>query len=208
MKTERPGFVPTLKVLRDLRRPVFTTREFASVRGASLSSAAQSLRRLARSGQLQRLSRGLWCDPSDSRFSVFSIVPLLTPGHRAYVSFLTALHLHGIIEQIPQVVQVATTGHGRRVATPAGVFELHRIDPRFFAGFDWYGSRQEFLVASPEKALVDCLYLSTRRGKRFGSFPELSFPRGFSARRARGWARSIPDPRIRAAVLDRLEAIL
>lgn len=28
-------------------------------------------------------------------------------------------------------------------------------------------------VASPEKALVDSFHLSSRRGKRFGSFPEL-----------------------------------
>ena len=208
MRIERPSPVPVLTVLRELRRPVFSTREFASIRGSSVSSATQSLQRLSRSGALLRITRGLWCDPLDPRFTVFSIVPLLTPGHRAYVSFLTALHLHGIIEQIPQVVQVATTTHGRRVVTPAGVFELHRIDPRFFSGFDWYRDRQEFLVASPEKALVDCLYLSTRRGKLFGSFPELGFPRGFSARRARRWARSIPDPRIRAAVNQKLEAIL
>jgi hypothetical protein len=94
------------------------------------------------------------------------------------------------------------------VATPVGVFDLHRIDPRFFGGFDWFGDRQDFLAASPEKALVDCLYLSTRRGQRFGYFPELSFQRGFSARRARQWARKIPDPRIRGQVLRKLEAVL
>jgi hypothetical protein len=55
---------------------------------------------------------------------------------------------------------------------------------------------------------VDCLYLSTRRERRFGAFPELSFPRGFSRRRAVRWARSIPDPKIRATVLERLRAVL
>jgi hypothetical protein len=158
-------------------------------------------------GQIVRVSRGIWCDPEDRRFTSFAIVPFLIPRNRGYLSFSTALHLHGIIEQIPQVIQVATTGHGRRVTTPAGVFDLHRIDPRIFDGFDWYGDRQDFLIASAEKALIDCLYLSTRRGRRFGHFPEMVFPAGFSMRRARRWAQGIPDPRIRARVLEKLQTV-
>jgi len=200
--------LPIFKVFRDLGRPVFTTREFANLSGTSLSSTSQSLGRLAESGQIVRVARGLWCDPADPRFSSFALVPFLTHPNRGYVSFLTALHLHGIIEQIPQVIQVATTSHGRRVATRVGVFDLHRIEPRFFGGFDWYRGRQEFLVACPEKALVDCLYLSTRRGKRFRSFPELHLPRRFSARQAREWARRIPNSRIRAQVFHKLKTVL
>jgi len=200
--------VPILRVLRDLGRPVFTTRELASLKKTSLSSASQILGRLARSGLTLRLSRGLWCDPEDPRFSALAVVPFLLATDRGYVSFFTALHLNGVIEQIPQVIQVATTGHGRRVLTPVGTFEFHRIDPRLFGGFNWFGGRQQFLIASPEKALVDCLYLSTRRGRRFGLFPELDFPRGFSARRARQWARRIPDPGIRDQVLHKLETVL
>ncbi len=208
MREEHLERVPILRVLRDLGRPVFTTRELASLKETSLSSASQILGRLARSGLILRLSRGLWCDPQDPRFSALAVVPFLLATDRGYVSFITALHLNGVMEQIPQVIQVATTGHGRRVVTPVGTFEFHRIDPRLFGGFDWSGDRQQFLMASPEKALVDCLYLSTRRGRRFGSFPELSFPRGFSPRRARQWARRIPDPGIRGQVLHKLETVL
>lgn len=177
------------------------------MRGTSLSSASQSLNRLAAGGQLLRLERGLWCNPHDLRFSEFAVVPFLSPTGRGYISFLTALHLHGIIEQIPQAIQIATTGHGRKLVTPAGTYEFHQIDPKFFSGFDWHGDRQDFLIASPEKALVDCIYLSTRRGKRFGSFPELHLPHGFR-RRARQWALKISDRRIRSKVLDKLEALL
>jgi predicted transcriptional regulator of viral defense system len=197
-----------LKTFRDLRRPIFTTREFAGLRGVSLSSASQTLKRLESRGHLLHMSRGLWCDPGDPRFSPLGVVPFLVPHGRAYVSFLTALHLHGVIEQIPQTIEVAATAHGKRVVTPAGTFELHKLDPRVFDGFDWYGDRQDFLIASPEKALVDCLYLSTRRGKRFRFFPELSFPRSFSSRRAQEWALRIPDPRVRSKVAERLEALL
>jgi predicted transcriptional regulator of viral defense system len=208
MAKRRRKLIPASKVLRDLGRPVFTTREFASLRGTSPSSATQTLDRLAGSGQIVRASRGLWCDPAEPSFSAFALVPFLIPRSRGYLSFYTALHLHGIIEQIPQVIQVATMGHRRRVTTPIGVFEFHRIDPRIFDGFDWLGDRQDVLVASPEKALVDCLYLSTRRGRRFGSFPEMAYPRSFSSRRARRWAKKIPDPRIRAKVLQKLKKMI
>ena len=65
----------------------------------------------------------------------------------------------------------------------------------------------KFLIAEPEKALVDCLYLSAQKKKQFGHFPELSFPKSFSFKKARGWAGEIPDKRLRASVLGKLRAI-
>jgi hypothetical protein len=92
--------------------------------------------------------------------------------------------------------------------TSVGSYSYHRIDPHFFAGFDWYGRRQDFLVATPEKALVDSLYLSSRKGKRFRFFPEINLGAGFNFRRAGGWAERIAhDPWTREYVLRKLEAL-
>jgi len=79
-------------------------------------------------------------------------------------------------------------------------YSFHRIHPAFFADFDWHRNGQ-FLIATPEKALVDCLYLSGRKGKRFGFLPELELPRSFRFRRAREWALRVPEPRLRMHVL-------
>ncbi len=84
---------------------------------------------------------------------------------------------------------------------------MHRIAPSFFKGFDWYKRGGNFLIAEPEKALVDCLYLSVRKKKQFGYFPELRFPKNFSFKKARGWAEEIPDKRLRISVLGKLKAI-
>jgi hypothetical protein len=59
-----------------------------------------------------------------------------------------------------------------------------------------------------EKALVDCIYVSSRRGKRFAHLPEIELGRGFSRRRARDWVRRIADPRIRAYTSGRLAELL
>lgn len=202
-----PGSRSVAQVIQAVGRPVFTTREIAALGGHSISVASQVLGAMAGRGLVTRAARGVWCVPADPRFTRYALVPYLAGGHRAYVSFLSALHLHGIIAQIPQVVYVATTGPTRTRKTPAGTFSFHRIAPSLFAGFDWYGDRRDFLIASPEKALVDSLYLSSRRGRRFRHFPELQFGKPFSFRRAGEWVRRIPDPRVRRYVGDHLEAL-
>jgi hypothetical protein len=124
------------------------------------------------------------------------------------VSFISALHLHGIVGQIPQVITLASPTHSKTIVTSLGTFSVHRIAPAFFAGFGWYKDSGIFLIAEPEKALVDSLYLSARKKRQYGHFPELDFPRSFSFRKARDWAARIPDVRIRRNVEKKLEAII
>src|SRR5713226_8238382 len=153
----------TAQAVRDIGRPVLFTKEIADLSGGSTSVATRVLNRMARDGFIQKVVKGLWCVPSDPRFSRFTLVHYLSRGHPSYVSFLSALHLHGLIEQIPQTVYAATTGHTRLVRTTVGVYSFHRIAPRLFGGFDWYGEHGTSLVATAEKALVDSLYLSSRK---------------------------------------------
>ena len=195
------------KALLELGRPVFTTREVAAIRGGSLSTTSQALGRLAAEHRLTRVARGVWCDPEDPRFTRFTLVHFLVGASQAYVSLSSALHLQGVIEQIPQIVYAATTAHTSFTRTPVGAFSFHRIDPRFFAGFDWYRGGDAFLIAEPEKALVDSLYLASRRGKRFGRFPELDLD-DFSFERAEAWIRRIPYRPIRRFVERELQRLV
>lgn len=194
----------TAQAVQAIGRPSFRTKEIADLSGGSLSVTTRVLDRMARQGLIKKVVRGLWCIPSDARFSPYALVHYLSQGSRAYVSFVSALHLHGLIEQIPQIIYAATTGHTRIVRTSVGTFSYHRIAPSLFGGFDWSGAGQDFLVASPEKALVDSLYLSSRRGKHFRFFPELHIPRGFRLKEVVQWVDRVRDPLIRRHVLGRL----
>jgi len=200
--------VSVAQAVRAFGKTVFSTRQIAALSGSSLSATSQALGRLEMQGAVKRVSRGVWCVPDDPRFSIYSLVPLLAGSHRAYVSLTSALHLHGLIEQISQIVFAVTTGHTRMRRTAIAMYSYHRVHPHLFGGFEWYGKRQDFLVASPEKALVDSFYLSSRKGKRFGTFPEIDLGAEFSFKRATEWADQIShDPWTRRYVLRRLEEL-
>jgi len=193
--------------IKRLNRPVFTTHELASLSGKSLPAVSKALRLLERKGLIVKIYRGIWADFGSEKLSPYIIIPYLFPRHRAYVSFVSALHLYGIIEQIPQVVTLASMIHTRVIKTKIGTFSVHKISPAFFDGFDWYKGTGNFLIAEPEKALVDSLYLSARKKKQFGYFPELHFPKSFSFKKTREWAKDIPDPKISSYVQKKLPAL-
>lgn len=197
-----------LLTIRKLRRPVFSTAELTAASGKSASAAVQALSRLEKDGFIIKVCRGIWADSTNGRLSAYSIIPFLAPRHRVYMSFVSALHLHGIIEQIPQVITLAATIHTKTMHTRLGVFSIHQIAPSFFKGFDWYRKTGDFLIAEPEKALVDCLYVSARRNNQFRHFPELHFSKTFDTVKAEGWAKAIPSPKIQRYVLTRLREVM
>lgn len=193
--------------IKKLERPVFTTYEMSALSGCSLSCATQALNLLQKKGLVFKVYRGIWVEAGSKNLSPYIVIPFLFPRHHAYVSFISALHLYGIIEQIPQVITVASTVHTKVIQTKIGTFSIHQITPSFFKGFDWYRGSGNFLIAEPEKALVDSLYLSARKKRQFGHFPELHFPKSFSFKKARQWAECISDFKIRSCVLKKLGKI-
>lgn len=196
-----------LASIKKLNHPVFTTFELSALSGKSLSAVTQALNNLVKDGLVIKVYRGIWAEAGNEGLSPYAAIPYLLARHRAYVSFVSALHLHNMIEQIPQMITLASTSHTKIIRTKLGVFSFHQLTPEFFNGFNWYKGTGKFLIAEPEKALVDSLYLSARKKKQFGSFPELYFPKPFSFKKVRYWVRCIPDSKIRAYVLRKIDAL-
>ncbi|MCM8775768.1 MAG: type IV toxin-antitoxin system AbiEi family antitoxin domain-containing protein [Candidatus Omnitrophica bacterium] len=190
--------------IKKTARSVFTTHEITALSGKSESTVIQCLNRLSAQGLLTKIYRGVWAEVGAQPISPFSVIAYLFPRQRVYVSFISALHLHGMVEQIPQVITLASMAHTRTLRTKVGIYTVHQILPRFFCGFDWYQGDGSFLIAEPEKALIDSLYLSSRKKKQYGIFPELTFPKKFSFRRAVQWADRIPADKLRRYVRLRL----
>ena len=173
----------------------------------SVSAASHRLLRLARKGQIRALTRGLWVKHLHPHFTPMSCVPFLLRSDPGYVSFLSALHRHGLVSQIPARIQIATTGHHRTLRTEVGVFEYFQVHPRMSrGGVEWSSGMSPYRLATPEKALLDTLYLSTRKNRRFSSLPELDLsPSNFRHSVFQRILREqVPFPKIQTAIRTRL----
>ncbi len=184
---------------------IFTTRDYATAAGTSMSSASRRLDRLSERKALTRLTKGVWANTAHPHFHPLACVPYLLGKEQGYVSFLSALHLHGVLSQIPRTHQVATTGRPRVLESPVGRFEFLRVKPELMRdGVDWSDTHQPFLIASAEKALLDTLYIATRKSKRFASLPELDLDNGFRRREFERLLKQLAYPvRIRSAMASR-----
>ncbi len=151
----------------------FTTQSFARGTSVAIETASRQLKRLSQKGEISPVVRGVWAQMQHPYFSPYGAVPFILGNEHGYVSFLTALHLQGAISQIPRVIQIATTGHGRRVSSIIGDFELFHIHPSLMRdGIEHHEGRLAYNMATLEKALIDTLHISTRKGRRFSKFPE------------------------------------
>jgi predicted transcriptional regulator of viral defense system len=184
--------------------PVFTTAEVAERAGVALSNVSRDLAELEKSGMLLRVRRGLWAVQGHPDFSPYAVMPhLFTERPGGYVSLLSALNLHGMMEQIPRVVQVVTTGQRAKLRTPVGTYEFYQIAPKLFGGYGLYRRTGNFDIATAEKALFDTLYVSARKGRRFAALPELEFAEGFARSEVERWIMRIDHPPLRTAVRER-----
>ncbi|MFA5779390.1 MAG: hypothetical protein WC947_04575 [Elusimicrobiota bacterium] len=197
-----------IKYIKQLDSPIFTTRGISDISQKTPSNVTQSLNFLYRQGVVKKLYRGIWTEITHKQISPFMLIPHLFKSNRVYVSFLSALHLHGMIEQIPQTMTLASTTHTRKIKTAVGTFIVHQISPGYFFGFDWYKKTESFLIAEPEKALADCLYLFTRKKKQYGYFPELNLKKPFSIKKTEAYIQRIPDKNVRMLAQSRLKEII
>src|SRR3989339_1708063 len=197
-----------IEYIKMLGRPVFTTREITDMSGKSASNVTQSLNYLGRHNVIKKLYRGVWAEATGKLISPYVVVPHLFASTRVYVSFLSALHLHGVIEQIPQTITLAATTHTKKIQTKLATFQIHQISPDYLFGFDWYKESGSFLIAEPEKAFADCLYLFTKKKKQYGYFPELNLSKPFDIKKAESYILKIHDSRARALALKRFKEII
>lgn len=155
------------------RYAVFTTRLFSSLTQRGVDSASRTLNRLAARGQLVKVTRGIWAQTSHPAFTPFATVGFLLGNEQGHVSFISALHRHGVISQIPGAMHIATTGHSRVVDSPIGRFEFFRLRPQMMlTGVDVSDTDPFYPIASAEKALLDTVYVALW-GRRFQRLPEL-----------------------------------
>jgi predicted transcriptional regulator of viral defense system len=196
--------IKALEKLQNLNEAVFQTTDAAAQLAISTEHASQLLSRLIKGGQLVRLKKGLWAFPN--KIEAIQLPQYLVAPLPAYLSLQTALYFHGMIDQIPEVVYAVSLARTQQFKTPLGAVSIHHLSLDFFFGYELHEKSGVFL-ATPEKALVDILYLSPVKSGLFQSLPELEFPTKFSFKRAYDYVKKIPFQKRRQLVMKRLDQL-
>ena len=133
---------------------------------AGQTSPAQVRRQLDRwvkSGRVIRLRRGVYLlSDLHSKTSAHPFAVANALKKASYVSLQSALAHHGMIPEYVPVTTSVTTGRPEELSTPIGRFQFRHVGAHLLSGFREMEitSDQMALLASPEKALVDLLYLT------------------------------------------------
>lgn len=189
--------------LRRLGVPAIDTADAAAALGQSTFAASKTLSRLGESGLITPVRKGMWW--VEPPLDPYRLAAHLTAPLPSYVSLQTALHLREMIEQIPTIIYVVSLARTESIVTTAGTFSVHHIAPEVFGGFDERGGVR---MATAEKALFDCAYLSGGRSRLFASLPELEVPRGFQWKELKRWRDRVPSRQRGALVTRRLAHFL
>ncbi len=144
---------------------IFTVSEFRGIMDLSETAAQKLLERYTRRGILTRLKKGLYTVRANPPSSLLISNRIYRPS---YISFESALSLHKIIPETVYGVTAATTKPTRNFQVDNKSFIYHKIKRIAYTGYDPVKMGDDvILLACPEKALVDYLYLVNLGRKPF-----------------------------------------
>ena len=123
------------------------------------------LARWTKSGRVYQLRRGLYAfAPPYQKVKPHPFVIANRMCRASYVSCQSALAFYGLIpEYVPATTSVTTHRPGRW-ETPLGVFDFRHIQFNLLRGYRMIdlGNEQRAFIATPEKALLDLIYLQPK----------------------------------------------
>ncbi len=191
------------KRLLALNQPVLQTRDVSACLDIPIAQASKILERLVETGRFVKLMRGKWT--TTNNIDPLILPEYLTAPFPSYVSLQTALFYHGMISQIPHTIYAVSLARTRVYKTRFGNVSIHHLQPDFFFDYEIIG---QINIATPEKALIDVLYLTSAKSRLFKTLPELEFPKMFNFKKANEIIKKISSGRIRAIVKRRLEELM
>lgn len=119
------------------------------------------LSRWVNAGKIYQLRRGLYSiAPPYQKRQPHPFLAANALQKASYVSLQSALSFYGLIPEVVNITTSVSTGRPERLETPLGTFEFRHIKTELLFGYQMIDlGGQNALVASPEKALLDLIYL-------------------------------------------------
>lgn len=199
------NLLQALHLLEEVSCPVLKTQEAAAILKITKPHASQILRRLSHNSCIISLKRGLWL--IDKNLDSLLLAPYIAAPFPSYISLQSALYFHDMISQIPDTIYLITIARSAYLTTAVADFSLHHVNPNFFFGFDSHPD-SNIRLASPEKAILDFLYLMPSTLKQFKALPEVRLPVTFNMEKAYGMITKITSKRTRTLVLSKFDILV
>lgn len=121
------------------------------------------LSRWVKAGKIFQLRRGLYSIASP--YQRRQPHPFLVANHlqkASYVSLQSALSFYGLIPEVVNITTSVSTGRPERLETPLGTYEFRHIKTVLLFGYRMVEiGEQSAFIATPEKALLDLIYLQS-----------------------------------------------
>lgn len=135
---------------------IFTPLDIRRIFGSKKGSVSSLLHRYVKRGWLRRLRQGLYVLSSVALPDVYVANQLYEPS---YLSFEFALSYYQIIPETVYEITSVTPKATRRFNTLGKIFSYRHIKPEAYIGYEPASmGGVTFMIAEPEKALVDTLY--------------------------------------------------
>jgi predicted transcriptional regulator of viral defense system len=122
----------------------------------------RQLSRWTKAGRLYQLRRGLYAlAPPFQKIKPHPFLVANRMVRGSYVSLQSALALYGLIPEAVPVTTSVTTSRSGRWQTLIGEYEFRHVKRELFFGYRLVdlGADQQAFVATPEKSLLDLVYL-------------------------------------------------
>lgn len=114
-------------------------------------------------GYLKKIRKGLYILTSKTT-SIDSVMLANKIYQPSYLSLEYALNYYGIIPDIPGVYTSVTTRGTEKFTNEFGTYSYRKIKKELFAGYTIVENNKIFYsIATPEKALMDYLYLNKNK---------------------------------------------
>ena len=159
-----------LNIIRSIPKTPLTFQDITSATAMDANTLRVSLHRLLKRGELIHLRKGVYqlvgAEVDIERVAAELFYP-------AYFSCEWALAHHGVLHQIPYRLELMTPKRSRTMALGTQEIAVHHLKKDLFWGYEIIDG---IWMATPEKAIIDILYLQ-RLGQKTLPVDEIRWER-------------------------------
>lgn len=156
-----------IKILHQKKVSFFDISDARKIFGVKKENTLYKLlQRLEKGGVIKRIVKGkylfLFREYNDFELANFLINP-------SYISLESALSFYGILPQFPYTITSVTPLKSKKIIYQKKEYEFNHLERKYFFGFV---KKEKFLIATPEKALLDEFYFMSKKLRKI-QLPDL-----------------------------------